>query len=110
MPFARLPPPPYWVVTFASQRRDGDLGYAAMADRMVELAAQQPGYLGHESARGSDGFGITNSYWTDADSIRAWKRHIDHLQAQEKGRADWYSAYAVRVGRIERAYGMALPE
>lgn len=110
MPFARLPPPPYWVVTFASQRRDGDHGYAAMADRMVDLAAQQPGYLGHESARGADGFGITNSFWTDSDSIRAWKRDVDHLQAQKQGRTDWYSAYAVRIGRIERAYGMALPE
>ena len=61
-------------------------------------------------ARGGDGFGITNSFWTDSDSIRAWKRDVDHLQAQKQGRTDWYSAYAVRIGRIERAYGMALPE
>ncbi len=106
MPIQNLPKPPYFIVAFASHRTDGDNGYAAMADRMVELAARQPGYLGIESARGADGFGITNSYWTDEASIRAWKADVDHLEAQTTGRRDWYSAYAVRVGKIERAYGM----
>ena len=105
MPLAQLPAPPYYVVTFASQRTEGDHGYGAMADEMVALAAKQPGYLGVESARGADGFGITNSFWADEASIRAWKAEVDHLEAQRRGQADWYSAYAVRVGRIERAYG-----
>lgn len=104
MPLAQLPAPPYYVVTFANQRTDGDQGYAAMAEAMVALAAKQPGYLGVESVRGADGFGITNSFWADEASIRAWKAEVDHLEAQRRGRADWYSAYAVRVGRIERAY------
>lgn len=106
MTLARLPAPPYYVVTFASQRTDGDHGYGAMAEEMVALAAKQPGYLGVESARGADGFGITNSFWADEASIRAWKAEVDHLEAQRRGRTEWYSAYAVRVGRIERAYGM----
>lgn len=106
MTLAHLPAPPYYVVTFASQRTDGDHGYGAMAEEMVALAAKQPGYLGVESARGADGFGITNSFWADEASIRAWKAEVDHLEAQRRGRTEWYSAYAVRVGRIERAYGM----
>lgn len=105
MPIAHLPKPPYYVVTFASQRTDGDHGYGAMADEMVALAASQPGYLGVESARGADGFGITNSFWTDEASIKAWKAKVDHLEAQRRGRLEWYSAYAVRVARVERAYG-----
>lgn len=105
MPLAQLPKPPYYVVTFASQRTDGDHGYGAMADEMVALAALQPGYLGVESARGADGFGITNSFWTDEASIKAWKAVVDHLQAQRRGRTEWYQAYAVRVARVERAYG-----
>lgn len=105
MPFATLPKPPYWVVTFSSTRTAGDNGYGAMADQMVALAAQQPGYLGVESARGVDGFGITNSFWVDEASIRNWKAVVDHLAAQTQGRKDWYQAYAVRVGQITRAYG-----
>lgn len=105
MSFADLPAPPYYVVTFSSRRTPGDNGYGEMADRMAELAARQPGYLGVESARDADGFGITNSFWKDEDSIRAWKRVVDHLAAQRQGRESWYEAYRVRVGKIERAYG-----
>ena len=105
MSFARLPDPPYYVVTFAGQRTDGDNGYGDMAEEMAKLAAEQPGYLGVESARGADGFGITNSFWANEDSIRAWKRVVDHLAAQKKGRETWYEHYEVRIGRIERAYG-----
>lgn len=107
MTIPKLPQPPYYIVAFAAQRRDGDHGYGATSDAMVELAMKQPGYLGIESARGADGFGITNSYWTDEASIRAWKTAVDHLEAQRRGRTDWYEAYAVRVGRIERAYGFS---
>jgi heme-degrading monooxygenase HmoA len=105
MSIPHLPKPPYYIVAFASQRRDGDHGYGAMADQIGDLAVRQPGYLGIESARDADGFGITNSYWTDEASIRAWKAEVDHLSAQTMGRRDWYQTYAVRVGRIERAYG-----
>jgi heme-degrading monooxygenase HmoA len=106
-PFASLPQPPYFVVIFSSQRRAGDDGYGAMAETMVELAARQPGYLGVESVRGADGFGITNSFWKDEDSIRAWKRDVDHLDAQRQGRQRWYERYEVRVARVERAYSFA---
>lgn len=107
MTLAQLPAPPYYVVTFASQRTEGDNGYGDMADLMVKMASQQPGYLGHESARGADGFGITNSFWTDEASIKAWKGVVDHREGQKRGRTEWYSAYAVRVARVERAYGFS---
>lgn len=106
-PFATLPETPYYVVTFSSTRRDGDHGYGMMAERMVDLARKQPGFLGIESVRGADGFGITNSYWRDEESIMAWKSVVDHLVAQRLGRERWYSDYAVRIGRIERAYSMS---
>lgn len=102
--FARTPAAPYFAVVFSSQRTDGDDGYAVMADRMVALAAQQPGFLGVESARGPDGFGITVSYWTDEASIAAWRRHAEHQVAQARGRRDWYAHFELRVARVERAW------
>lgn len=48
---AKTPNPPYYAVIFSSTRTEGDNGYEAMSDRMLELAAKQPGYLGVESAR-----------------------------------------------------------
>ncbi len=103
--FAPLPEPPYYAVIFASTRTPGDQGYAQMADRMVELAAQQPGYLGVESTRGADGFGITVSYWDSLESIAAWRRHAEHRVAQETGIRIWYEHYTLRIAKVERAYG-----
>ena len=69
MSIASTPEPPYTAVIFTSLRTDGDLGYGVMSQRMVDLASQQPGFLGVESAR--DGVGITVSYWADDASAAA---------------------------------------
>lgn len=100
---ATTPPPPYYAVIFTSLRTDVDEGYAEMADRMVALAAEQPGYLGVESAR--DGLGITISYWESLDAIRHWKANADHLVAQKFGREKWYAAFKTRICKVERDYG-----
>lgn len=110
-PFAKTPQPPYYVVTFSSQRTEGqNEAYWETGDAMVELAKQQPGYLGFESVRAANGFGITNSYWKDEVSILAWKAQIDHMEAQRRGRVDWYSHYEIRVGLVQRAYGFSAVE
>ncbi len=95
---------PYYAVVFSSQRQPADDGYDAMAEQMVELARAQPGYLGIESARDDNGFGITVSYWQDQESIRSWKQQVDHQLAQRLGRERWYENYRVRVARVERDY------
>lgn len=103
--FANTPAPPYYAVIFSSQRTTGDAGYSDMADRMVELAATQPGYLGIESCRGEDGFGITVSYWRSQADIVAWKRNAEHAVARQHGREQWYGHFELRVAKVERAYG-----
>lgn len=109
MPLASTPQPPYVAVIFSSLRSTGDAGYADMADRMAELAARQPGYLGAESARDAEGFGITVSYWVDEAAVAAWKHQVDHLAAQTLGRAHWYARYAVRVAVVHRAWDWSAP-
>jgi heme-degrading monooxygenase HmoA len=104
-PFADSPQPPYYAVIFTSRRTDEDSdGYAAMARRMAELAAAMPGYLGIESARGSDGFGITVSYWSSPEAIAAWRAQVEHRAAQARGKDRWYEHYELRVAKVERAY------
>lgn len=102
---ARTPAPPYFVVVFTSVRSAGDNGYAAMAERMLELAAVQPGFLGVESARGDDRLGITVSYWNSLESIHTWKANAEHRVAQGKGKDQWYADYRLRICRVEREYG-----
>jgi heme-degrading monooxygenase HmoA len=105
---AETPEPPYVAVIFTSIRTDGDDGYAATAVEMAELAAQQPGYLGYESAR--DGIGITVAYWRDEESARAWKQQTAHLVAQKRGREAWYRDYRVRIATVTRDYDMRTSE
>ncbi|HYO77376.1 MAG TPA: antibiotic biosynthesis monooxygenase, partial [Thermoanaerobaculia bacterium] len=82
---ARTPEPPYYAVIFTSTRTAVDEGYGATAERMVELAQQQPGFLGVESARDANGLGITVSYWESAEAITNWKKHGEHKLAQGQG-------------------------
>lgn len=103
-----LPEPPYYAVIFTNQRTSDDHhGYGDMADRMVALAAVQPGYLGVESTRGADGLGITVSYWRSEADIAAWRRNAEHKIARDTGRSDWYQHYTLRVAKVERAYAWA---
>ncbi|HEY2093149.1 MAG TPA: antibiotic biosynthesis monooxygenase [Thermoanaerobaculia bacterium] len=102
--FATTPEPPYFAVIFTSQRVN-DEGYAETSKRMMDLAQQQPGFLGIESARGADGVGITVSYWRDLESIANWKAHGEHLVAQGRGRSEWYGGYVTRIAKVERDYG-----
>lgn len=102
--FAKTPEPPYCAVMFSSLRADDGAGYDAMSETMAELAMQQPGYLGIESARGEDGFGITVSYWANMDDVKRWKAQAQHQIAQRLGIERWYDHYEVRVARVERAY------
>ena len=99
---ADTPAPPYYAVIFTSVKNDDPEGYAEMAEWMYALAAQQPGFLGVESAR--EAVGITVSYWESPEAIHQWKQHTDHQLAQKLGR-QWYTAYRTRICRVEREYG-----
>src|SRR3989338_7488971 len=96
---AKTPQPPYYAVIFTTTRTAGDNGYGAMADRMVELAAEQEGFLGIDSAR--EDIGITVSYWESLDAIRKWKQNAEHLEAQRLGREKWYSDFMLRIAKVE---------
>jgi heme-degrading monooxygenase HmoA len=101
---ANTPEPPYFAVIFTSLRGAVDEEYERTALRMLELAEQQPGYLGIESVEESS-LGLTVSYWQSLEAIAAWKRQAEHREAQRLGRERWYKGYAIRIARVERNYG-----
>ncbi len=105
--FASTPEPPYFAVIFSSSRHSKpNDGYGMMAEKMLTLAAQQPGFLGVETSRDEQGFGITVSYWSNRDAITNWKQQTDHLAAQQQGQSEWYKEYHVRVCCVEKEYEM----
>lgn len=103
----RIAAGPCYAVIFSNRHRGSPHGgeprdYGATAARMSELAASMPGFLGYESTRGADGFGITVSYWSSLDAIEAWRAHAEHALAQRAGREQFYATYDLRVARVER--------
>ena len=99
---AQTPEPPYYAVIFSSVNTENVEDYSETADRMVELAHAQRGFLGVESARNE--LGITVSYWTDLEAIKAWKSNAEHAIAQSTGRKKWYQSYKTRIAKVERDY------
>ena len=103
MAIAETPEPPYYAVIFTSLRNEQpDDGYEDTVDRMFELAADQPGFLGVESAR----------HWPRDHGLLLDRRSLDrrvegtreHALAQERGRTEWYGQYTLRIARVERDY------
>lgn len=104
---ASTPTPPYYAVIFTSTNTADSTDYSETADLMVQLAQQQDGFLGIESARNE--IGITVSYWRDLESIKNWREHSQHTLARERGRKDWYQAFKTRIALVERDYGFEKP-
>ena len=100
---AKTPQPPYYAIVFTSVKSENDEGYNEMAIKMEELAKQQSGFLGMESAR--EQLGITVSYWSSLEDIQKWRVNLDHIEAQQKGKSTWYKDYKVRIAKVERDYG-----
>lgn len=93
---------PYYAVIFTSTQTETIEGYSEMAEKMENLAKQQKGFIGIDSARNE--VGITVSYWESLEAIKNWKANTDHLFAQQKGREQWYNWYNVRICKVEREY------
>lgn len=100
--FAITPKPPYYAVIFTSLKIEEDKGYSIMANKMIELASKEEGFLGVESAR--EELGITVSYWRDEESIIKWKANLEHIEAQKIGRELWYKKYKIRIAKVQRDY------
>ncbi|MEZ4933722.1 MAG: antibiotic biosynthesis monooxygenase [Saprospiraceae bacterium] len=102
---ADTPPPPYYAVIFSTIRTEGENGYGEMAEKMADIAATMPGYLGAESTRNE--IGITVSYWKDLESIKNWKYQAEHVYARHYGTGGLISILPLTGGqKVERDYGL----
>ncbi|GAB4009238.1 antibiotic biosynthesis monooxygenase [Spirosoma migulaei] len=99
---AQTPAPPYYVVVFTIVPSADLEGYEAMGGKMVELAYQQPGFLGMEYGAGE--VELTISYWENLESINQWRQNAEHIVARDLGREKWFQAFKVRIAKVERDY------
>jgi heme-degrading monooxygenase HmoA len=92
-----------YVVVFTAKIRELDEQYSSMAQKMRELAFSKYGCKEFTALTEGD-TEIAVSYWPDLDSIKEWKKDIEHLEAQSMGKQKWYSWYKVDVAKVERSY------
>lgn len=91
------------VVLFRAKIRHFDEEYTRVAARMRELAMTGFGCLDFQAVtEGDDEVAI--SWWPDEASIRDWRRHPEHLEAQRKGRERWYQSWSIEVAEVTRRY------
>ena len=90
--------PPYYAVIFTTTLSDKQEGYVEMAKKMEELAQEQPGFLGMDSARAE--IGITISYWASLDAIDLWRKNAEHSKAKALGKSKWYASYDLKICKV----------
>lgn len=92
------------VVIFHAKHHAEEVGYAETSARLSAMVEEAPGFLGMESLR--EGVAsLTVSYWQTEEDVRNWQQEMEHLAAQKRGRAEWYSDYQVVVAKAFRQYG-----
>lgn len=76
--------------------------YEATAARMAELAAEMPGYVAHKQFSAEDGERVTIVEFENEETMRAWRLHPEHVNAQRKGRSTFYSEFRLTVCQVIR--------
>ena len=106
MKIAETPQAPYYAVIFTIVAGDIDKEDAGISQRMAQLAYQQDGFLGMEAASGD--LGIMVSYWNSLEAIQSWRKNTEHQVAQKAGKSGAFSAFKVRICKVERDYGFGI--
>lgn len=97
------PEPPYYAVIAPIEWSDDVEGFPEMAEKMLELAQDQDGFIGMEMAA-EDSCSLSVSYWTSLEAIKNWSTHAEHLVAKKLGKDKWFSKYKTHIAKVERSY------
>jgi len=91
------------VIVFRSRLRPDNVEeYYQWAARMSEMARTMPGYISHKPFAAEDGERVNIVEFADAASLEAWRTRHEHVQAQNKGRRDFYTEYKLQVCEVVR--------
>ena len=69
---------------------------------MSELAKTMPGYISHKGFVADDGERVTLVEFESEEAQRAWAMHPEHLEAQRKGRQDFYNEFRIQICTVQR--------
>lgn len=90
-------------VEIAEGKKDQYLDIATM---LKEQLVKMPGFISIERFQSlvNEAKLLSLSFWEDEKSLLNWKKNIDHMAAQSKGRASIFKDYRIRIAKVERDY------
>lgn len=98
-----------YAVIFEVEIADGKQNeYLNIAAMLKKQLVNMPGFISIERFESlvNEGKLVSLSFWKDEESLLFWKKNIDHLSAQRKGRASIFKDYRIRIAKVERDYTM----
>jgi heme-degrading monooxygenase HmoA len=97
------------VTIFRSRLREGIDGSAleALGMRMYELASAMPGFISYKDFAAADGEALALVEFEDEASVLGWRKQAEHVQAQQRGRDEFFAEYRIQVCAPLREYTFA---
>lgn len=96
-------------VEIAEGKKDQYLNIAA---KLKEQLVKMDGFISIERFESlvNEGKLLSLSFWEDEKSLLNWKKNIDHLAAQKKGRESIFKDYRIRIAEVKRDYTLETSE
>ena len=98
-----------YVVIFEVQPRPGsEQDYLAVAQQLRADLENIDGFISVErfASLYNEGKLLSLSFWRDETAVKRWREHMQHREAQRRGREEIFSDYRIRVAAVVRDYGM----
>ncbi|HEY4799770.1 MAG TPA: DUF4188 domain-containing protein [Bacteroidia bacterium] len=89
----------YYAVIFSSTKEDDLNGYYELDDQLMEMAKEDPGFLGWENVKNGNQ-SIFISYWSDMEAINRWRTNETHMEAKKQF-SKWYKRLLSQICKVE---------
>lgn len=98
-----------YAVIFEVQPRPGrEKDYLAVAQQLRADLEKIDGFISVErfASLYNEGKILSLSFWRDEAAVKRWREHMQHREAQRRGREEIFADYRIRVATVVRDYGM----
>lgn len=86
------------IIVFRSRLRpEHEAEYRQFAPEIERLARSRPGFVSIDSYADDSGARVSIVEFESEATLRAWREHPRHLEAQRLGRERFYSEYSITV-------------
>ncbi len=96
------------VIFEVEMRRGRSQDYFDLAARLRPELEKIDGFISVErfESMASKGKYVSLSFWRDEAAVQAWKSHVEHKAAQQRGKDEIFANYRIRVAEVFRDYRM----